>query len=826
MLIGRVCHSEKSSWPSITKSTTGTEHWRPAVCKLIEENSRCLLNVYVDETLLYQTVYIHLLNHTDIRLADMSLFFRKDCIGIYGAAGQRWNSVHPHEPIYIQFNNSDACHTWLALLRSYAIPEIYGRWFFPNDGGSYRMWRQVELTVVQARNLGNTKTISDPGGPPTYLQKPDLVVVDSTDLDVSCEVLLNDILCGRTTVKRASGSPDWHEGFVFSDLPPFDSLDVNVWQDKKTPVLMGTVRVTLANFPRGHAVEGWYPILQQCSPAMAADIQVGEIKLKIRVDEEIILPSLAYRDLLSTFNSRNFLDWVIDFETQLRLKTISSQLMSIAVARNVHIENIKELADREVHATSSSHQTLFRGNTTLTKTMELYMTGYCKPFLEASIGSCVRRLFMEKVSIEVDPARSNKSSRDLEKNMDLLNYWCQEFWRQIYAVRFECPNEMRKLFEHIRKLVERKYNIRDASQEHNRELPWQSVSAFCFLRFITPAILHPHLFGLCPGLPSAGVQRSLTLITKVIQSLANLNSTIQKEEFMRGVQGFLQDSKPAMVDYILVVSTPTNDVHGASNHSGADRHERLQIANALRQRVSLMAVLPREAIPMPPHLLDITRHLAIVTSAVIRSAGDYMKQQQGKEDTPLSDFCRQCCTVESYALDRVSQLATRISSDRRRGSGPATAPLVPTQVQGAPAMATGSSQPVPLHPTPKRSRKSTRPSTAPPGGSDSDGSRRHFMSTDGSIPSSPSRTFTRQPSGLPTSIPTPSTEKEPRRRLRGIRLKSSSSESIPTYGINPQSVHSHPNKPVDPPDGSDDARKGVKGLLKGIRLRRKIDGII
>jgi GTPase-activator protein for Ras-like GTPase len=100
---------------------------------------------------------------------------------------------------------------------------------------------------------------------------------------------------------------------------------------------------------------------------------------------------------------------------------------------------------------------------------------------------------------------------------------------------------MRQLFEYIRQLVEERYPNGHGTDTKN-DLPRQSVSAFCFLRFIVPAILHPHLFGLCSGrfflmgwkgyrfennvsgLPDLLVQRSLTLIAKVIQSLANLNT--------------------------------------------------------------------------------------------------------------------------------------------------------------------------------------------------------------------------------------------------------------------------------------------------------------
>jgi hypothetical protein len=55
-------------------------------------------------------------------------------------------------------------------------------------------------------------------------------------------------------------------------------------------------------------------------------------------------------------------------------------------------------------------------------------------------------------------------------------------------------------------------------------LKWQAVSAFVFLRFFVPAILHPHLFGLTEGLPLPRVQKSLKQLAKALQSLANINA--------------------------------------------------------------------------------------------------------------------------------------------------------------------------------------------------------------------------------------------------------------------------------------------------------------
>src|SRR5882757_1183883 len=83
---------------------------------------------------------------------------------------QRWSATRSTEPLYVAFPSTEAMNTWMALLRSYATPEAYGKSRM-HSGGTYRIWRQVELTCVQGRNIGipldpsfNPGTTSDPEG--------------------------------------------------------------------------------------------------------------------------------------------------------------------------------------------------------------------------------------------------------------------------------------------------------------------------------------------------------------------------------------------------------------------------------------------------------------------------------------------------------------------------------------------------------------------------------------------------------------------------------------------------------------------------------------
>jgi hypothetical protein len=65
-----------------------------------------------------------------------------------------------------------------------------------------------------------------------------------------------------------------------------------------------------------------------------------------------------------------------------------------------------------------------------------------------------------------------------------------------------------------------------------------------FLRFVCPAITAPHVYGLLESPPSVTTQRQLVLITKVIQSIANMQPPGKKEQYMEVMGSFIETSIP------------------------------------------------------------------------------------------------------------------------------------------------------------------------------------------------------------------------------------------------------------------------------------------
>ncbi|KIJ26917.1 hypothetical protein M422DRAFT_216095 [Sphaerobolus stellatus SS14] len=674
-------------------TTTSTEgQWTRVRCSIAELDEReCRFTIVgTEKETLQHCLNVRLLRTTDIRFADRSLFFRNDCLSIHSPAqafyghspslqtllstdpaqNKRTHPAPALDPIYLAFESKEAANTWTAALRSYAVPEIYGCELEPR--GLFRMWRQVSLSITTARHLAlarknsNSSVSSDlnsNGTGNSNLISPEDVSDAAADLQLYCEVEIDGVAMGRTALQKGTSevashdsSPlptwTWLESFVLSDLPPFGLMGVRIWRFKKgaKPIYVGVVEVVLGHIRKGQAMDGWFPILN--------GTQVGELRMKLKVDEERILPSEAYSGIIEMVAKNNPLDLMGELDQKLRLQEMSQHMLALSIARGTFLADILKLAEREVDHVPNPN-TLFRGNSVFTKTVEQIMTFFGRPFLEASVGYSIHELVIERVELETDPRRNQKGTKDVENSIKLLQVWCEKFWKRIWDMREHCPPELRKLFQSIRELVEKKFGDR----EDVVNLKWQSVSAFAFLRLIVPAILYPHLWGLHPGLPSPSLQRSLTLIAKALQSLANLSKE-KKEAHMHGVSQFLEDNRSLMIKYIQYISSPSEQ---PTAHI-AEHFDRTRIRRYLRERAKGRTETPLhvESLPALPHFLDLQKHLAIVSSAVTRHtrmAPQFLTPRPigSTQDTIVEDFAVKCFEIEGKISHSVTRLRANLS---------------------------------------------------------------------------------------------------------------------------------------------------------------------
>lgn len=105
------------------------------------------------------------------------------------------------------------------------------------------------------------------------------------------------------------------------------------------------------------------------------------------------------------------------------------------------------------------------------------------------------------------------------------------------------PYGIRWICKQIRSLTRRKYP--EASDASICSL----IGGFFFLRFVNPAILMPQAYMLVDGAPAKYPRRTLTLIAKMLQNLANKPS-YAKEQYMMSLNPFVENNKTMMNQFL------------------------------------------------------------------------------------------------------------------------------------------------------------------------------------------------------------------------------------------------------------------------------------
>ena len=141
---------------------------------------------------------------------------------------------------------------------------------------------------------------------------------------------------------------------------------------------------------------------------------------------------------------------------------------------------------------------------------------------------------------------------------------------------------------------------------------------FCSSAFSAQHFLNPKLFGLLRDHPQPKAQRTLTLIAKSLQVLANLSPFGQKEEWMEPMNRFLSSHRQEVKDYIdEICSIPSE-------------RNTFALPASYSTPITILARLPstsREGFPSLPYLIDHARNFAALVKLWLEATTHLMSSQ-------------------------------------------------------------------------------------------------------------------------------------------------------------------------------------------------------
>lgn len=547
--------------------------WFPAKAELYS-NGELHINDITNERSLF-AINVKNLIRSEIKILDFSLFQNDNSlfIGVLpqlreqltllnnGQGTTFFNLINSEDTTFnkllLNFNNrTNIRDDWLIALKSFAISEFLSL-NESDKSNELRVSNVFKLTLLEAE-----------------FQTLNLSNISTNDIYLHAEIWLWGQMWARTPSIKNDIKPFWREEFKFVGDINVEQLEIRLIQgitEKDKEKILKYETLGTFTLDQKSITSDLYRKENRVL-VYAEDhehFQVATLCFKIDHNLEFILPSvnfIKFQTVLTSIPLNEITKLIYDNIDNLthggKLDMLS--LVTLEFFQSITKEETwfqalmeKELSDIDSailrnsnNNQSSDHifSTLFRGNSILTKSTELYFFKVGNEYIKQVMKPILTDIVASDESCEIDPTRislpEDKKKEFIDANHKRLLGWVSKLWKMIYKTSKDLPIEIRTHLKTFRRELE-KYCLKD-----NEEATLNCISGFLFLRFFCPVILNPKLFNITWNHLNDTSRRTLTLVCKILLNLSTLKTFGDKEPYMVDVNLFIEENRDILKSYI------------------------------------------------------------------------------------------------------------------------------------------------------------------------------------------------------------------------------------------------------------------------------------